>query len=341
MFRYLLVPWWAAQLLTGAKSFMDNPLLGSRRLNELGLHTWRLGLADRMASARRRRLAHLLDESDRADFDRDGFVVKRGFLPEADFAALLAQVRAYRGEAREQLQGNTVTRRIACDLQTGRRIPALHALQRLPAWRGLISYAGSYDTLPMVYVQTVLSQVRPGDPDPQEQLHSDTFHATVKAWLFLTDVEPGEMCFTYVPGSHRLTPQRLAWERRMSLEMSPTSDRLTRRGSFRVEPEELPGLGLPPPVQFAVPANTLVVADTHGFHARGASSQPCRRVEVWAYGRRNPFLPWAGLDAWRLGDLVDRRVGLAWTAGDVLERLRIKRQVWRLREGIGAFDADQ
>ncbi len=133
MLRYLLSPWWAAQLLTGAKSFMDNPLLGSRRLNEWGLHTWRLGLADRMARTRRRRLAHLLSPADRADFDRDGFVVKRGFLPEADFAALLAQVQAYRGAAREQVQGNTVTRRFACNLDTRRRIPALHALQQLPA----------------------------------------------------------------------------------------------------------------------------------------------------------------------------------------------------------------
>ncbi len=91
-------------------------------------------------------------------------------------------------------------------------------------WRGLIGYAGSCDALPMVYLQTILSRVRQGDSDPQEHLHSDTFHATVKAWLFLTDVEPGESCFTYVPGSHRLTPQRLAWERRMSTDMGPASD---------------------------------------------------------------------------------------------------------------------
>ncbi len=103
----------------------------------------------------------------------------------------------------------------------------------------------------------------------------------------------------------------------------------------------MPGLGLPPPVEFAVPANTLVVADTHGFHARGPSSRPCRRVEVWAYGRRNPFLPWVDLDAWRLGDLADLRVGLAWAFGDVLERLRIKRHVWRPHAGTGAFDADR
>ena len=33
-----LVPLWTAQLLTGTKSFERNRLIGSRRLNEHGLH---------------------------------------------------------------------------------------------------------------------------------------------------------------------------------------------------------------------------------------------------------------------------------------------------------------
>ena len=45
-----------------------------------------------------------------------------------------------------------------------------------------------------------------GPPDPQTALHADTFHPTVKAWLFLTDVAADAGPFTYVPGSHRLTP---------------------------------------------------------------------------------------------------------------------------------------
>ena len=58
-------------------------------------------------------------------------------------------------------------------------------------------------------------------------------------------------------------------------------------------------MGFPPPQAFAVPANTLVVADTVGFHARGLSVRPSVRVEIWTYGRRNPFLPWTGLDLWQ------------------------------------------
>ncbi len=337
--RWLLLgPLWAAQLLTGAKSFMDNPLIGSRRLNARGLHAWRLRVTDRLAQSRRARLAALLAPPDRAAFDRDGYVMKADFLPAPQFAALRQQVLDYRGAAREEVQGDAVTRRIACDAAALAAMPALRELLQLPAWRGLIRYAGSFDAEPMVYIQTVLSHARPGMADPQEALHADTFHATVKAWLFLTDVEPGAMCFTYVPGSHRLTPQRLQWEHGKSLAMSPQTDRLTRRGSLRVEEGELPALGLPPPRQFAVPANTLVVADTHGFHARGASTRPTLRVEIWAYSRRNPFMPWTGLDPWRPRALHLRRIGLAWWAGDTLERLGIKSHVWKRRPGTSAFD---
>src|SRR3546814_7089204 len=63
---------------------------------------------------------------------------------------------------------------------------------------------------------------------------------------------------------------------------------------MRIEPRELAELSLPPPQRFAVPANTLVVADTCGFHGRCPSSKSARRVEIWAYSRRNPFLPWTG-----------------------------------------------
>jgi hypothetical protein len=139
-----------------------------------------------------------------------------------------------------------------------------------------------------------------------------------------------------VPGSHRLTPERIAWEREKSLAAS--LDRLSGRGSLRVTESELVRLGLPPPKRFAVPANTLVVADTHGFHARGASERPSRRVEIWAYGRRNPFLPWAGADVWSARALAERRVPMTWATVDLLDRLSLMKQVWKSRAGTSAFD---
>ena len=317
--RYLLAPWWALQLATGAKAFSDNPLIGSRRLNTAGLHAARVRLADRMAAWRRRRLARLVDAAEAAAFARDGYVCVPDFLDAATFAALQAQVLGRAAPAREQVQGDTITRRIALDPRALAAMPAARTLLRDPRWRGLIRYVGSFDAEPLVYVQTILSHRRAAPPDPQTALHADTFHPTVKAWLFVTDVAHDEGPLSYVAGSHRLTPARLAWERARSVA-GASLDRLSARGSLRIEADELAALGLPPPTVFAVRANTLVVADTHGFHARGPSVRPSTRVEIWAYGRRNPFLPWTGLDVTGLPGLAERRIPLWWRLNDRLAR---------------------
>ena len=332
-----MVPVWTAQLLTRTKSFERNHLIGSRRLNEYGLHAARVSLAHRIAAMRRRRLTGLVSDVDRRDFTRDGFVMRRDFLPEAAFAALVEQVKAYRGGLREITEGDTVMRKIALGSEALAAMPALQAVLRSPEWRGLIRYVGSRDAEPVVWIQSILRHAAAGPPDPQTALHADTFHPTVKAWLFLTDVAADAGPFTYVAGSHLLTPQRLDWERRMSLAARESPDPEIRQGSFRIAPAELAAIGLPPPRIFAVPANTLVVADTFGFHARGPAAGRSLRVEIWAYGRRSPFLPWAGLDPWT-GAALARRSLVGWRLGDLFEKAGIKPHRWRARGGVSAFD---
>ncbi len=325
--RYLLAPVWLAQLATGAKNFSKNPIIGSKRLNARGLHATRVEKAHRMAMRRRARLAKLISDEDRAAFDAQGYVAKRDFLPREEFEQLRASIYTFTGPAREMVQGDTITRRFALDPEMLRTIPELRALLRNPEWRGLIRYAGTFDQEPLTYIQSIVSHVREGDPDPQTHFHADTFHPSVKAWLFLTDVAEDEGPFCYVPGSHRLTPERLEWERQMSIKAPDGVDRLSSRGSFRVREDELPGLGLPEPVKFAVPANTLVVGDTFGFHARGPSVRPSVRCEIWAYGRRNPYLPWTGLDPLSAPGIAERRVPALWAFRDRFKTL--VGQPWR------------
>jgi hypothetical protein len=335
--RAALTPLWIAQLLTGTKSFERNLVIGSRRLNEWGLHAVRVALAHRLASARRRKLAGLISVRDRIAFERDGFVVRPEFLPAEQFAALAAEVKAYRGPLREISEGDTIMRKIALDRWALSELPALGAVLRSREWRGLVRYIGSRDAEPVVWVQSILRHACTGTADPQTLLHADTFHPTVKAWLFLTDVAEDAGPFTYVPGSHRLTPKRLAWERRMSLAARASSNAEDRQGSFRIDPAELSSLGLPQPRAFAVPANTLIVADTFGFHARGPSVRPSLRVEIWAYGRRSPFVSWAALVPWTTAAL-GRRSTLSWQFGDLLEAAGLKKNRWRARTGVSAFD---
>ncbi len=324
-----MAPIHVAALATGAKSFRDNPIIGSPTLNRAGLHVARMRLAYRMAERRRERLAPLISNEDRAAFARDGFVIKRDFLPSAAYDALKQEVVSFEAPARQQSQGDAITRRIALDRRAMKRLPAVRALVESPEWLGLVRYIGSYRLEPFLYVQTIFAHARDAAPDPQTRLHADTFHPTVKAWFFLTDVGEDQGPLIYVPGSHQPTRRRLAWERRASLTARESADFQSSRGSLRISAPMLRRLGFAPPKVFAVPQNTLVVADTMGFHARSISTRPAVRSEIWAYGRRNPFLPWLGLDASSLPLVKGRAVPLYWSAMDLCERLRLARNPWQ------------
>jgi len=318
--RWLALPWWVIQLFTSAKSFCDNPLIGSKRLNRLGLHASRVRISHWLAWHRRTRMRSKVSAEDRAQLAEKGYVLVPDYLPQDEFEALRDAILPRVSDAREMVQGDAITRRIAIDGEMMRDIPALKTLLRQPRWSRLMRYVSSFNVEPLYYIQTILTHRHDAPPDPQNNLHADTFHPTMKAWFFLTDVaeEDGPLC--YVNGSHKMTPERLKWEHERSLLAPENVDRLSARGSMRITKEELPSLGLPQATHFAVSANTLVVVDTCGFHARARSSRPSMRIEVWAYSRRNPFIPWLGGDLLSLPGLAERRIGWLWAGRDRLKK---------------------
>ena len=318
--KVLMAPVWVAQLATGAKSFLDNPLIGSQRLNRRGLHIARVRLSATLCKWRRRRLAGKVRQDWREAFDRDGFVAIPDIVPPETFAALREAVLDYEGPAREMRQGDAITRRMAVDHAMLHAIPALRRLLARKDIVALFHYVASYRIAPLHYIQTIVSKAGGNEPDPQETLHADSFHSSLKAWLFLNPVAVEDGPFTYVPGSHHFSPERLDWERERSLANPKAIDRLSARGSPRIKEPDLIAMKLPPARVLAVAANTLVVADTVGFHARGPSLRSGERVELWSYARRNPFLPWLGGDPTSLSGIAERRVGLVWRVRDRLAR---------------------
>lgn len=223
-------------------------------------------------------------------------------------------------------QGHTVTRRVFLDEASLRRTkPVLAGLMARADLSSLIRYVGGTGGVPVMSIQSILANQGVGADDPQCAIHSDTFHSTAKAWFFLHDVGSDDGPFFYVPGSHRLTPERLAWERAQSIAASRHDMRDHAEGSFRIAREDLTALGLPAPMPVTVKANTLVVADTFGFHGRTPSPGATQRVELYSTLRRNPFLPWTGLDPLALPP-VKQRMGSFLT---VMDRIGLAPMPWK------------
>jgi hypothetical protein len=324
--QWLLAPFHAMAVVTGAKSFRDNPVIGSPALNRWGLHILRKRLAHRLAAHRRRRMEARLDPGDRAAFLRDGYLVIPEFLDPVAFGRMRAELLGCQTAAREFADGYTLTRLIPLDGVTLPQLPATARALASSRYRALHDYIGSFRLAPHLFVQTVFSKVQDAPPDVQSHFHTDTFHPTVKSWLFLTDVTGDAAAFTYVPGSHLPTRRHLAWERRVSVTAARQGDRLTGEGSLRIDEAMLARLGYPPPHKLAVAANTLVIADTSGFHRRGISDGAACRISIWAYCRGSPFRPWAGLGIRRQ---PGRAVRAFWAAQDLLGRLTGRQTGWR------------
>lgn len=323
--RLARLPLEVASVFTGAKSFVKNSVIGSARLNRAGLHVGRVRLAFALAAWRRLLITPLVavTAQQRRNFAKDGFVRVDNFLPPDLYARVVAEVAAYEASPREMRQGQTVTRRVTLDAVDRTALPFCRQAVEDPRFRGLVRYVAAHFAQPFFYLQVIIADPDRGTADPQTDLHMDTFHPIAKAWLFLHDVTPDDGPFKFVPGSHRPSPERCAWEKAQSIAASGGDGSYSARGSFRVGAADLDEMGLPEPVEFAVPGNTLIVADTHAFHGRTASHKPTVRVELYATLRRAPFAPWTGLDPLLLPGLRGR-------AATLLDHMRDRAAQWGL-----------
>ncbi|PTM95312.1 phytanoyl-CoA dioxygenase family protein [Mycoplana dimorpha] len=334
----LLSPFYALQLASGAKSFADNPIIGSKTLNRMGLHAKRVSIAMEMADWRRRSLAGLVTAEERRDYQENGYVTIENFLPPEVFAQVTSELESCDFDRYDMLQGTTVTRRALIDDSDLERLPGFKAARNDPRMTNILRYVSSHDGQPLFVLQIVMALAstpsKEAAADPQTALHSDTFQPTAKCWLFLKDVGEEDGPFSYVPGSHRVTPQRLAWEQAISENADRIENKYSARGSLRIMPHELTALGYGQPVKMVVKANTLVVADTHGFHARCPSYKPTTRIEIYGSLRRNPFLPVTGMHLASLGFVKSRVNRLIIGAMDLRGKLGLKGSPWK-PAGIG------
>jgi len=141
-------------------------------------------------------------------------------------------------------------------------------------------------------IEQVTHGVRDGH-DYEADLHMDVFYPSFKAWLYLDPVPMEHGPFVYVPGSHTLSLGRMKWEYQNSIG--------ERGGSRRVTAEEMSARGLRETV-FDVPANTLVMANTCGYHCRRVGQPGRIRRAVMVNFRAHPFPRRGFMNTARLGN---------------------------------------
>ena len=287
-------PLWVLALLTPAKSFRDNPVIGSRLLNTLGLHLVRIVIARAFVWLRWLLLAPMVSRQTRQAFHRDGFLVIENAISAEAIFAIREEIKSHQGETRQMIQGDTATQRFLLDAENLADKPILASTIAETGFRRPLRYAAASMNPPLLYIQRIRNGILGKKPDPQKNMHADTFHPTMKAWLFLEDVTAEKGPFTYVRGSNRMTWKRLKWEYIRSLTARKKPDGYSEKGSFRATEEDLKQMGLPAPEGISAKAGTLVIADTNGFHGRGQAIEGQSRLEIWAYSRPTPFNPLPG-----------------------------------------------
>lgn len=268
----------------------------SRGANLLGLQVARIALARALLKVRRVRTRSEYDSDTRALL-RDGFVVIPNFLHDED----LRQVR------REFNLGTTqnefVTKRvvdtagllrISCTVssakrrvfpQTVRCFLGSDRIQRiLAAYDGRRSLRSVGSTFQLSFWRTQRCDTEERDHEKADhtntELHSDSFQSVVKFFFYVDDVAEADGPHAYVPGSHRLTFWRILFEYVNSVTSMRDSPRLQTMGRWPVRRS---------PLKQCHAANTLIVADTFGFH-QALLPEPGRgRSIVYLQYRSPPF----------------------------------------------------
>jgi len=256
-------------IFTGHKFFhtkVVKPSFTRVDLMEKGLHAFRMVMA---------RHAERLRYPGMAEFDTEGVVMYENFLSEEDHAKVKAEIEEFPISENKQ-PFNDVNHIMRYDaLRKLIHKSDLFKLCAAAAHRSPDDEAAKKHFMHTTYIQR-LENV-PGNGDIQKVCHSDVFYPCVKYWYFPDAVEADQGPFLFAKNSVELDFDRLDFHYRESVEVvKDTWDRRRNKGhgegSFRAINDDLDKMGLKlEPI--TCKSNTLVIANTSGFHCRGDAKQ--------------------------------------------------------------------
>lgn len=263
--------------------------------NALGLQVFRIVLARMLLSLRRRSCPEsTLPEA--RHLAEEGYCVIENYLSPEQFAAVRAEFDRAREGNRFNVgavdRENVVTDIVYLNWKDPGDYPAAVAAFRdnerfLQILKGHEGRSGGALSALGDVKSMLWCSYRVGDADGREKLevsncdlHADTFHTITKGFLYLDDVDEHNGSHVYVPRSHRLSLGRLLFDYRNSVGEKFGAPRISEDGVRRMGLE---------PRRLCYPANTLIIANEQGFHARGRFDLGRKRDLIYFEYRSQPY----------------------------------------------------
>ena len=253
---------------TNFKTFQGE-LLNSVDLIKKGLHIFRVIFS-------RYRYPHQMDKN----FETNGLIIMEDYLKEGYPEQIAEECTHY----------PLVTYKTNQNLLVDATTPGLSHLRDECGFKELLlSHIGSsnLDDAHIKYRRNTFVQRvdnKPDDGDVQKVFHTDIFFPAIKYWYFPSEVKEEYGPFQYVENSVDFTEKLLDYYYEQSILISEDKwdrgrDKSHREGSMRILNEEIDKLGLKRR-SVSCKANTLVIANVSGFHARGHCTEPHIRNAV-------------------------------------------------------------
>jgi len=267
--------------------------VGSPLANRLGLQVGR-ALVMKAQYARRKQPVDPDLRPHVEAFDRDGCLTIERFLPEDVFAQVREECRALHDDGvfkREVAEDNAVVEEWCSVKKHAERMPAaMEHVVRNPFLRRLGPALTRLEAGRPKEVHVSYMYKSPDAPPPKRligsnYIHADVHYPSIKAWLFLDEVDECNGAFVFAKGSHRLTLARLAYEYEASNRVARIKSRNGLRadvpyGLLRIPTDrQLRAMGISETV-LGGPPNTLIVATVMGFHRRGDFEADRQREQI-------------------------------------------------------------
>jgi hypothetical protein len=236
--------------------YSNEKYINNIRLNKMGLHVYRIILANRIYKTR----TNISNDRSKL-FDEQGYLLIENFLSDEEFANIKSTfdnhiLPKYPNGVKKQVDASGFFNRnynfynliMECSRVNHFSEDAPNNIPRTEFWNHFHEKG-----------------------DIQYKLHTDTFQPTCKFWLYLEDVEMDQGPLSVVPRSHICDEKRLKWDFENSLltRDSDGSFRVYDRSTTEQEEEEVKRLGYEPPLAMAGKKNTLLAANTFSLHKRG------------------------------------------------------------------------